>query len=315
MKSERRHELQHNELLDWLRTTGERIKPYQNMIIGVALLAAVGIAAYSLWSRRSAARDTGAWEAMDQAMQSDLPGYARQYFRNPQDFDKVAEQHPDTSAGDWAAVMAADLHRLRGTEALFSDKATAKEELNAAVEKYKEALKSRSSMLRERATFGLAQALEALGNRLDDAIARYKEVTQQWPKGMFASVAANRVQELQKEDTKHFYDQFASATMQPRTPLKDELPAMPGARSPLGPPPADPPADPSFGLQFPKSLRESDSDKKTGTSAEKTPDKTAEKTSGKTAEKAPEKTSDKTVEKAPEKTSDKTAEKTGEKGK
>ena len=37
MKSERRHELQHNELADWLIKAGQQIKPYQNAMLAGAV--------------------------------------------------------------------------------------------------------------------------------------------------------------------------------------------------------------------------------------------------------------------------------------
>ena len=51
MKSERRHELQHNVLADWLAKSAETIKPYQNMVFWAVAVGAGGSGGYAWWSR------------------------------------------------------------------------------------------------------------------------------------------------------------------------------------------------------------------------------------------------------------------------
>ncbi len=52
MKAERRHELQHNELADWLAATAERLRPYSRAILGVTIAAVVLLLAYYLITSR-----------------------------------------------------------------------------------------------------------------------------------------------------------------------------------------------------------------------------------------------------------------------
>jgi hypothetical protein len=64
MKSERRHELQHNALLDWLMETGKTIKPHTNAILlGIAVVM-VGFAAYKWMSIQSSGNEAMAWNAV-----------------------------------------------------------------------------------------------------------------------------------------------------------------------------------------------------------------------------------------------------------
>ena len=70
MKSERRHELQHNELADWLAKSAEAIKPYQNMIFAAVVVVLVGVVGYTVWSRMSAAQTTQAWDELSTAIES-----------------------------------------------------------------------------------------------------------------------------------------------------------------------------------------------------------------------------------------------------
>ena len=49
MKSERRHELQHNDLADWFLTTYESMLPYRTVIIFGTLLVVVAAVAWTIW--------------------------------------------------------------------------------------------------------------------------------------------------------------------------------------------------------------------------------------------------------------------------
>ena len=51
MKSQRRHELEQNELAQWLGGLIAKLKPYQNFLLGVLLVLLVGTVAYAIWSR------------------------------------------------------------------------------------------------------------------------------------------------------------------------------------------------------------------------------------------------------------------------
>jgi len=73
MKSERRHELQHNALADWLVKAGETTKPYQNIMLASIVLVVVALAAYSWMSRESSAQTTQAWDDLNTALDSGNP--------------------------------------------------------------------------------------------------------------------------------------------------------------------------------------------------------------------------------------------------
>lgn len=207
MKSERRHELQHNVLADWIGQILDKLKPYSMAILGLALLVMLGISVYAWQTKFSAATSAKAWGDFHLAFTSG----------EPSDLDDVAEKHPGTDVAHWAAVVAADVYLNQGCQELFSNKASASQELRKAVEHYKRVLQeSRVSALRERATFGLARAYEALaGTRqsegeLENAKKNYGEVVKTWPGGAYAAVATQRLEDLQRQDIKKFYDDFAA---------------------------------------------------------------------------------------------------------
>jgi len=221
MKSQRRHELEQNELAQWLGDVAKTIKPYQNLILGMLLVVLVGTAAYAVWSRQSGSRSAAAWTALFEAVESN----------DPFQFDDVITDYEGTRAAECAAVMAGDIHLSEGCRLLFENKANANQELRRATEYYMSVLEtSEDPSLRERATFGLARALEAQARDLDEAIARYSEVVENWPDGPFAMAAQRRIEDLKRAETRAMYDRFAR--FDPKPAFSDE-PGVPGQRPPF----------------------------------------------------------------------------------
>ncbi|MGA2031264.1 MAG: hypothetical protein ABSG68_03320 [Thermoguttaceae bacterium] len=228
MKSERRHELQHNELAQWLRDTYQSVQPYQNTVLGIVLLLAVALAVYTWWSGQSAAQAASAWDSFNTALAKGSPG----------ELDALVNQYPHTPVANWSQVMAGDLYLLIGANQLFSNKANANESLSKAVENYQAVrAEAQTPLLRERATFGLARALESQNN-LAEAEKYYREVLASWPSGACAGEATDRLADLRRPATKSFYDQFAKYDPKPaytpetggRTPPRfpEQLPDEPG---------------------------------------------------------------------------------------
>ncbi len=207
MKSERRHELQHNALLDWLTETGMSIKPYASGILLGIVVVLAGLAAYKWMSIQSSRKEAMAWnEAYSALGQNDAAA-----------LDQAAEDYPNTTAAQWAAVIAADLQLSQGCQDLFTTKATAADQFQKAIEKYTGVLgKARAPEIRERATFGLARTYEAMaGTRqskqeLESAKGEYEKIVQQWPDGAYAKAAKARLQALKRSSTLEFYDALAA---------------------------------------------------------------------------------------------------------
>jgi predicted negative regulator of RcsB-dependent stress response len=224
MKSERRHELQHNALADWLATTYQQVQPYQNLILGVVLLLAVGMLAYRVWDWQSHARSAQAWLALDRAQP--IVG------SNPLgegELERVVEHYQGSPAGNWAAISAADAELAGGASRLFSNKGLANDQLAKAVERYQGVLKTvRHAMTRERVTFSLGRALECQ-NKLPEAENCYKDVLKNWPDGAFTRAASLRLADIQQPVTKWFYDQFAAYNPKPaeKAKLPETLPENP----------------------------------------------------------------------------------------
>lgn len=224
MKSERRHELQHNALADWLFDTYETIRPYGSTIVGVIAVIVLVFAAWLWWTKQSALDRGASWNDLFMAQMSG----------NPAGLSDVADKYSGTPAGEWASVVAGDMYLSSGCEQLFTNKSAGSNDLNKAVDSYQKALKqSENSAVREQATYGLARAYEALsGARQSDlgkAVETYQKLIKDWPKGIYAKAAQQRLNDLNSPAIKQFYDKFAQ--YDPKPAFTDEA----GKRLPFDP--------------------------------------------------------------------------------
>ncbi len=216
MKSERRHELEHNALADWLADALEKIRPYQNAILGGLVLVVGLVVAVTLWRNMAHQQATVAWEDYFQTLQTGQPG----------DLEDAADRHPGSEAAQWADTAAADLRLASGCNLLFSDKPSALFELRKAVDLYLSVLQQTDERtLLERATFGLARAYEAQID-LEKAEQRYEEVVERWPDGPFGDVAKERLAALGQRSVRELADRFAKWEPQPAV---SDLPDFPDA--------------------------------------------------------------------------------------
>ena len=233
MKSERRHELQHNELATWIIKSAKAVKPYQNLLVAGLVIVVVAIVAYTWWSRTAAEQIAQAWNELNTGLAT----------MDVDKLSKVSEDYPDTRAGRTAAVFLANIRLAEGCNQRFINKALAEEDLSKAIELYESDLKENSGeFLRERSTFGLARAKESKGD-LPSARQYYGEVVKTWPKGAYAAVAKQRLNDLDRPETKLMYDDFANfpkpAFSEPVNPSSSVVP--PGQLPDL---PAEPTAEP-----------------------------------------------------------------------
>ena len=222
MKSERRHELHHNALADWLSTTLEQLRPYQTTLLGVVLLVLLGFLAASWWSRHAKEQRTQAWEQTLGAMRTE----------NIAVFDDVIEHQAGTPVAEMAGVLEGDILAFEGAQKRFVDRAASQTAIDKAILCYQQVIGTgKSPMLQERAAFGLARALETQG-KLDEALKKYQEVVEKWPQGTFAAAATQRSEDLQKPAIKKFYDDFAAFTPKPVSPDEGKLPSREGLSKP-----------------------------------------------------------------------------------
>ena len=103
MKSERRHELQHNDLAEWILKSYERVAPYKNMILGVALLLVVLFIGLSLWHNHSVSQAGEAWNSLGVPVFQ--PNFVAEQTISV--MQKDAQTYPGNPAAQWAEVFGA----------------------------------------------------------------------------------------------------------------------------------------------------------------------------------------------------------------
>ena len=156
MKTERRHELETNELSDWLTTFLNDVKPYAKLIAALAVLVAVGIFLITFGAAQRRKNLALAWTDLF-AMQVD----ADQTFdpdKKSESVDKLinlAEQEKGSPVGAWALQSAGDVSLALGSDKLWEDRAAANQLFQAAVKHYENSLSSANhDVLRQRAVDG-----------------------------------------------------------------------------------------------------------------------------------------------------------------
>ena len=227
MKTERRHELQNNELAAWLTVWIERIQPYLKTIFGVMILGLVIILGFTIVKNREQQAAAQAWSAYFDAHDT----------RNAEDFVDVSQEFPQSSPGMWAMQSAGDIDLTNGAIQLFRDRDAGRDEIQNAAESYEKiATTTNDPMLKPRALFGWGQALEAIGE-LQAAQEKYTQVVTGAEKGgefegsVVAQLASHRLEALKQPATQTWYSWFAE--QKPiQSPLSnqglfDNLPALP----------------------------------------------------------------------------------------
>src|SRR4051794_17569442 len=108
MKSERRHELQHNELADRIAVLLERVLPYGKAILGAILAVVVLAIAYGAWSNQQLKKTGKSWNELFNVIAFNDP-LRRDEDEIAADLDKVAQRNQGTSAALWALMTEANL--------------------------------------------------------------------------------------------------------------------------------------------------------------------------------------------------------------
>ena len=239
MKSERRHDLQNNELATTLGAGIEKVQPFVQFVVGglvIAALLAVGWGVYTNYARKSAA---AAWTEY----------YFTLNTGDAESFKAIANDHPGSAAAIWAEQTAGDEYLADGIDALYRDRGQGVELLKKATACFETVNnKAQQPELRTRAVLGLAQAHESLGE-IDKAKTLYQEVIAAGLQPAITTMASNRLAFLNSQTGKDFYQWFGRLKPTPALPLK-----MPGD---LSVPPTSPnlkfdtPLDTS-GIELPK---------------------------------------------------------------
>lgn len=199
MKTQRRHELQTNELADRIGHYLQQAKPYSRHI-GLGLLAAVLIVGASLYLINQQAVAHGvSWSEFLRAFHS----------FDPKALAEVGKIHEGTAAALWARQSAGDFDLAEGARLLYRDRKEAARLLEEAETSYLYVEKqgAKYPLLVDRARFGLAQVYESM-SRVDKAREYYEKVSQTAKDSVLGTAARQRAERLNDKAVERWYAWF-----------------------------------------------------------------------------------------------------------
>ena len=244
MKSERRHELQTNQLAEWLAHQIEHHRTQLRLALLLLLVAFVAVAVALVWSNW---QSSGRGERWFEFFAAETAG-----GDSNRALESVAEEYPTSAPGVWALQSMADQELTTGTQTVIQDREGAVSALETARDTYQKVIEQagRYPFLQQRARFGLAVSLESL-NEWTQAKQAYDDVIQNGdPESAIVKLAKQRKATLEQEATRRFYKWFWSERETAELPADLETsPDFPGLNlqdlnlTPGDQPPATPPSD------------------------------------------------------------------------
>lgn len=215
MKSDRRHELQTNELANWIGRQYERHQGHLPTFLWGVLAVVAIIVLIGVWRSRSSYSVAGAWEDFYQI------GNADPKVR-PKRLKELAEKYPNTQIALWARLDLADQLCYDGHAKLDIDRTIATTHLREAQQTYALVLqnpKAVPEMIR-RAALAEAKCWELMGDR-EKAIETYQSVAKRFANSHpeLSADAASRASELEQPEAADFYKWLAEYTPPASKPL------------------------------------------------------------------------------------------------
>ena len=208
MKSERRHELETNDLADWLGHASTTVQPYFKTVLAAVLLLIAVLVGRSMLASSSQRQNNESWSAF----------FASRTLQSADAMRDVAKQFPRAKATPWALQLAGEFGLREGIEKLLIDRDKAKEILKQSADDYSLAIqKATDQAVQKRASLGLAQVYETLGD-FEQATTQYQKVVANWPGDPIADLAQRRADFIARKDTLAFADWFKEQKIDPTPP-------------------------------------------------------------------------------------------------
>ena len=198
MKSERRHDLETNELVVWL----EKFRPYAGQATAVVAVLVAMLAIRTIWMSDSAAKQEAAWDAFAMAQDTTDPELMSVL--------EVAENsaYQNTTMPEWAYATWADRQLLLANQAYLADRNAALSRTEKIEGIYRNLIDSANDAeVRNRARFGLACVYE-LQNKLDEAKQQYAAV-----QGDLVGLASERAAHLDSPEVQESLTWLATAEL------------------------------------------------------------------------------------------------------
>jgi len=247
MKTQRRHELQTNQLADTIGMYLQKIRPYQKqMLYGLVAIAVLAGAVLYL-STQQQARAGASWEDYFSAMVE----------QRPEALEEVARMHEGSTAALWAQQSAGDIKLAMGTSLLYRDRKEAVKNLKDAEKEFL-AVEQRGAgypLLLQRARYGLAQVYESL-SEIEKARDYYGKVTAAEPDSALGQLAQRRREQISGPAAERWFAWFERQEPKPPAGMQatgegPKVPADLGGELPERPDSSFPASDISKQLKQP----------------------------------------------------------------
>jgi len=197
MKSERRHELQQNDLAKNLEGYWDQVKPYASWIVGGVVVGVLIAMVISFQRGESREERDAMWDEY----------YAAESTDDVEKLRELAAKHADRPLGEIATLTLADMSMAQGAQQDRAKRSEAQTKFDEAAKNYQSVAESTDDpMLKNRALYGQAQALEWM-MQLEKAKEVYEQV-----EGPLAIQAEQRVAALNQPSTDKFYEMYAAYT-------------------------------------------------------------------------------------------------------
>ena len=230
--NQKKQQLQHNELADWLELKVEELKPYMPFILGGIAVIVVAVGGFLYWQNGRNQKVSDAWIAYSNAADE------ARYNSSTDPLADVAKDYPGTTAALWSLQMAADVKLKDGLTSLYDQRSEGQGSIEEALGNYTEVVKATpsGSMLNNHAVLGQAIAYEALG-MMPEALSGYKALVDESPKseagdptspiGKLAQKYLNRLDGFSGDRASDFYESFVAYTPPTQPTLPPGLGANP----------------------------------------------------------------------------------------
>ena len=221
MKSERKQIQESNLLADKIEQLAVKLKKAMPAILAVTAVVVLGLLSYGLFTSVKEKESAKGWTAL--------------YFADTKtaDLTAISADYSSTTAGLWAKQTAADANMSSALEKVYLDRDLAETFYKEAIAEYQAvAEKSSDPFLTGRANFGLAQALEGMGEN-EKALSAYRKVITNKTMGMeLITEVTKRVAWLESKSGEEFYTWYKSSrasapVLNTNPPLTTPLPAEP----------------------------------------------------------------------------------------
>ena len=219
-KTERRHELQQNDLAAFMEQANKRIEPYSKQIlVGILLLLAGGVAYSFVNSERNAEASLATMELIQNTNVPDVDTEA---------LSEINIKFMETSAGKLAKLYEGMAFVSKGNLSIYTDRTQAEESLNEGILVLTDVAGSTNdTLIKSRAYLGVALANTILGNNAA-AKKAYQQVIKANESQAMVDNANSRIESLDSPSGEKFATWFKDADFAQPSLDPSEPPTFPG---------------------------------------------------------------------------------------